>query len=218
MLRGIGHRLYGKPTSYEPVQRLPFGLYLKYLENPDGLRNEFNALQLVRRYTSVPVPRPLDLAIIPTESDNSFYSHDAYLLTSRISGIPLSECQGILSDKDGAEYVTQMQGYITQIRTIPKTDSPEYAICDSLGGACRDPRIRGATPVGPFVDEAAFSQVLRNPDEPSRRDHNIVFTHADLNFRNILVDRVTRPDGTRGWAVTGIVDWENSWFYPEYWD
>jgi thiamine kinase-like enzyme len=48
--------------------------------------------------------------------------------------------------------------------------------------------------------------------------HNIVFTHADLNLRNILVDQVVKSDGTRGWGIPGIVDWENSGYYPEYWD
>ena len=218
ILRKVGHRIYGRPNAYEPVQRLPFGLYLKYSGDPDGFRNEFNALQIVRRYTSVPVPQPLDLVIMPTESDDPFYSHDVYLLTSRVPGIPLSRCQDMLSDRDGAEFVAQMQEYLTQIRAIPKAVSLEHAICDTLGGSCRDPRISDGNPVGPFVDEAAFNQVLRNPDDPSRRGHKAVFTHADLNPRNILADRIIRPDGTRGWTVTGIVDWENSGYYPEYWD
>ncbi|TVY13908.1 hypothetical protein LARI1_G009029 [Lachnellula arida] len=218
MLQRVGYRLYGKPNAHELVQRLPFGLYLKYSGDPEAFRNEFNALKMVRQYTSVPVPRPLDLVLAPTKSDDPFYSHDAYLLTSRISGIPLARCHDMLSDEDGAEFVAQMQLYLAQIRAIPKVASPEYAICDTRGGACRDPRINDANPVGPFLDEAAFSQVLRNPDEPSRRGHEIVFTHGDLNSRNILVDRVVRPDGTRGWTVTGIVDWETSGYYPEYWD
>ncbi|TVY35184.1 hypothetical protein LOCC1_G008040 [Lachnellula occidentalis] len=218
ILQMVGHRLYGKPNAYEPVQRLPFGLYLKYSGDPDAFRNEFNALKMVRQYTSVPVPRPLDLVVTPTKSDDPFYSHDVYLLTSRVPGIPLARCHDMLSDEDGAEFVAQMQLYLAQIRAIPKLVCPEYAICDTLGGACRDPRIKDANPVGPFLDEAAFSQVLRNPDEPSRRGHEIVFTHGDLNSRNILVDQVVRPDGTRGWTVTGIVDWETSGYYPEYWD
>lgn len=161
MLRKLGHRCYGKHNKWESVQRLPFGLYLKYLGDPDGFRNEFNALQIVRRYTSVPVPRPLDLINIPTESNgDSFYPHDAYLITSRVPGIPLSCCQEMLTDEDGNEFVAQMQDYVTQIRAIPKAVSPEYAICNTLGGPCRDPRIDSARPVGPFLDEAAFSQVL----------------------------------------------------------
>ncbi|TVY37481.1 hypothetical protein LSUB1_G004491 [Lachnellula subtilissima] len=202
MLQKVGYHLYGKPNANELVQRLPFGLYLKYSGDPDVFCNEFNALKMVGQYTSVPVPRPLDLVIRPTKSNDPFYSHDAYLLTSRVPGIPLARCYDMLSDEDGAEFVARMQLYLTQIRAIPKVVSPEYAICDTLGGACRDPRIKDANPVGPFLDEATFSQVLRKPDESSRRGHEIV----------------RRPDGTRGWTVTGIVDWETSGYYPEYWD
>ncbi|KAK4142033.1 uncharacterized protein C8A04DRAFT_30437 [Dichotomopilus funicola] len=59
---------------------------------------------------------------------------------------------------------------------------------------------------------------MRFSDDPARRGHKIVFTHADLNARNILVDLVPLPDGTTGWRVTGIVDWETAGYYPEYWD
>jgi aminoglycoside phosphotransferase len=40
--------------------------------------------------------------------------------------------------------------------------------------------------------------------------HNIVFTHGDLNLRNILVDDAGR--------ITGIVDWESARWFPEYWE
>lgn len=219
ILQAVGEQLYGTPpNSFAQVQRLPFGLYLKYARDPEGFRNEFNALETVRRYTSIPVPWPLDIVAVPSKSRDPFYSHDAYLLTSRIPGFPLSNCMEMLSDTDTSEFVRQMQEYLTQLRAIPKTVSPGYAICNTLGGACRDPRIRSASPVGPFVNEEAFSQVLRHPNDPSRRGHRTVFTHADLNLRNILVDQVTKSDGTRGWGIGGIVDWETAGYYPEYWD
>jgi aminoglycoside phosphotransferase (APT) family kinase protein len=122
----------------------------------------------------------------------------------------------MLSDRDAFEFVVEMQDYLTQLRAIPKEVSPEFA--NTLGGACRDPRIRDGNPVGPFVDEEAFNQVLLHSDDSSRRGHNVVFTHADLNLQNILVDQVVKLDGTRGWKISGIVDWENSGYYPEYWD
>lgn len=215
MLQRLGQRLYGKSGS-SCVQRLPFGLYLKSLRDPDGIRNEYNALRLVRQYTSIPVARPIDLVSLPaagsTEPSDS-NDDDVYLITSQIPGRPLSDCHEMITDQDGIEFVTQMQGYLTQLRSIPKTVSPEFAICNTLGGACADPRIRDGNSVGPFVDEEAFSQLLRYPDSPSRRGHEIVFTHADLNYRNIMVDKFAN-----GWRVTGIVDWENAGYYPEYWD
>ncbi|KAI0899541.1 hypothetical protein F4806DRAFT_505856 [Annulohypoxylon nitens] len=81
-----------------------------------------------------------------------------------------------------------------------------------------DSRIRGGQKMGPFTDEASFSRLLRYPEDPARRGHKIVFTHADLNPRNILVDQTIQSDGSIGWSVTGIVDWEFAGFYPEYWD
>jgi thiamine kinase-like enzyme len=42
-----------------------------------------------------------------------------------------------------------------------------------------------------------------------RTDHEIFFTHADLNLRNILV-----KDG----RISAIVDWENAGWFPEYWE
>ncbi|KAK3294461.1 kinase-like domain-containing protein [Chaetomium fimeti] len=214
MLRKLGDLIYGAedPTFY--VRRLPFGLYLKYRGEADMARNEFNALQRIHRETTIPAPTPLD--IIPSGADSS------YLLMTRVPGAPLWRCESLFSDRDCAEIVIQLQDYVAQLRGLPKktTANPAdmAAICNTLGEACRDHRIRDAAPVGPFPDEAAFSQCVRFSDEPSRRGHAVVFTHADLNPRNILVGRFRRWDGSTGWRVTGVVDWETAGYYLEYWD
>lgn len=80
--------------------------------------------------------------------------------------------------------------------------------------------MRFGNPIGPFADEAAFDQVLRNPDDPARAGHRMSFTHADLNSRNILVDDVVQQGGSLpvGWRVTGIVDWEMAGYYSKYWE
>ncbi|KAI0424604.1 hypothetical protein F5Y09DRAFT_134498 [Xylaria sp. FL1042] len=219
LLRKLGQTLYGPPTDYSLTQRLPFGLYLKYKGLPAGYENEFKALQLVRQYTTVPVPKALDIAILRGQDDKTdAMSDDAYLLISRLPGIPLSDCHGVVPDRDLERIAAQMRKHLSQIRSVPNLVNRDAPICNALGEACRDPRIRGEKPVGPFPDEAAFSQMLRFPDEPSRRGHRIVFTHADLNPRNILVDEFTQKDGSKVWNVTGIVDWEFSGYYPEYWD
>lgn len=43
-----------------------------------------------------------------------------------------------------------------------------------------------------------------------------VFTHGDFKKTNIMVTR-DQEDG-RAWTVTGIIDWEDSGFYPEYYE
>lgn len=40
-------------------------------------------------------------------------------------------------------------------------------------------------------------------------EHESKFTHADLHLNNIFVD---------GGKLSGIIDWETSEFYPEYWE
>ncbi|KAI0843961.1 kinase-like domain-containing protein [Daldinia vernicosa] len=218
VLQKLGERLYGRPIGHSTVQRLPFGLYLKYNGEADDFRNEFNALKLVRQHTSIPVPEPLDVIVEQGDTNDPFSGPIPYLLMKRVPGLPLSRCQNVLSDRDIERIVNQLKDYVAQLRDIPRLTRLGMAICNTLGEACRDPRIQGANPVGPFADEAAFSQMLRFSDEPARRGHKIVFTHADLNPRNILVDQTVQSDGSIGWNVTGIVDWETAGYYPEYWD
>lgn len=144
---------------------------------------------MVRRYTTITVPQPLNLIPVPgpepvwlgpemvTKRNTEEY---AYLLTSRLPGVPLFRVNDMLSDRDTREFVTVMHDFITQLRAIPRTDGGKHAICNTLGEACRDHRILHADPMGPFVDEEAFSQFVANSDGPARRGHKIVFTHADL--------------------------------------
>lgn len=215
LLHKFGRLVYGEKHPY--VQQLPFGLYLKYHGQSAEARNEFNALRVVRQHTSIPTPSALDVVLGPKDPTESFIS-PAYLLTTRIRGLPLFRCLYVLSDQDFERIATQLKDYIAQLRDIPNPFPPNKAISNTLGEACRDTRIGGAKPVGPFADEAAFSQVVRFSDEPARRGHKIVFTHADLNPRNILVDQIIRSDGSTGWEVSGIVDWESAGNYPEYWE
>lgn len=228
-LRRVAQRFIAPECA--TVQRLPFGLYLKCAEYPASLRNEVNAMRLVQRYTTIPAPRPLDFVEGPVQKEedeglslgiglglglaDQEEKAEAYLLMNRLPGVPLSRAHEVLSDHDEAEITTQLQDYVTQLRAIPKTVNPDMAICDSLGGACRDTRILGGNAVGPFVDEAAFSAMLRSADDAARRGHRIYFTHADLNPRNILVEAT---DAGHGWRISGIVDWEMAGYYPEYWD
>ncbi|SPO01160.1 uncharacterized protein DNG_03907 [Cephalotrichum gorgonifer] len=48
----------------------------------------------------------------------------------------------------------------------------------------------------------AFSRRLRT-------GHRVVFTHADLAPRNIIV---------RDGKIVGLLDWEDAGWYPEYWE
>ncbi|KAF5635703.1 hypothetical protein F25303_8380 [Fusarium sp. NRRL 25303] len=65
---------------------------------------------------------------------------------------------------------------------------------------------------GPFIDEEEFNNILRTPALPDlfhSTGHDIVFTHSDINMRNILM---------HNGRISGIVDWENSGWFPDYWE
>ncbi|RMD39295.1 hypothetical protein DV735_g5830, partial [Chaetothyriales sp. CBS 134920] len=198
------------------VQQLPFGMYLKTtgIYWHQSLANEYGALQLIRRHTNIPVPRPLDIVSS---------SEDSYLLTSALPGVRLGMCIDSLSDSQVETLVQDLHECFAQLHAIPKDVAPKYAITNSLGKACYDYRIlaglkydesRGDT-VGPFVDEHEFNNLLRAKPLPNVQhnstEHRIVFTHADLNMRNVLVQQ-------HNGRLSGIVDWENSGWYPEYWE
>ncbi|KAF5976079.1 kinase-like domain-containing protein [Fusarium coicis] len=212
LLRKLGKCFYGKDGDAQ-VQRLPFGLYLKYNSNPDTLRNEYNALKDVEQKTAIPAPRVFDMV-----SQNNDEDDLSYLLMSRVPGTSLAICRDALSDQDYANLSVQLKDCVSQMRDIPKPANHDMAICNTSGEACRDPRIRDWSPIGPFPDEVSFSQNLRFSDEPSRRGHKIVFTHGDLNPRNIMIERVNISAGAKGWRLSGIIDWETAGYYPEYWD
>ncbi|KAH7252765.1 hypothetical protein BKA59DRAFT_526280 [Fusarium tricinctum] len=208
----IGNYFYRKDGN-AMVQRLPFGLYLKYNSDSATLRNEYNALKILEQQTSIPAPRALDI-VSQSTGENGF----SYLLITRVPGTTLAICLDALSDQGYATVCTQLKGCISQMRGISKPVNHSMAICNTLGEACRDPRIRDWAPIGPCPDEASFSQYLRFPDEPSRRGHNIVFTHGDLNPRNIMVERIRDSTGVGSWRLSGIINWETAGYYPDYWD
>ncbi|KAF5973627.1 ubiquitin interaction domain-containing protein [Fusarium bulbicola] len=212
LLRKLGSCFYGKDGNAQ-VQRLPFGLYLKYNSDSDTLRNEYNALKVLEQKTNIPAPLAFDIVSLSNNEDDL-----SYLLMSRVPGTPLAICRDSLSDQDYANLSVQLKGCVSQIRDIPKPANHDMVICNTLGEACRDPRIRDWSPIGPFADEASFSQNLRFSDEPSRRGHKIVFTHGDLNPRNIMMERISNSAGATGWRLSGIIDWETAGYYPDYWD
>jgi serine/threonine protein kinase len=89
---------------------------------------------------------------------------------------------------------------------------------------------------GPFENEAAFNDgLLRKlatmPDmappflkflkglfSEALRNHKTVFTHGDLQPKNIMVQRIGSKDDGNGSFTISLIDWETSGWYPEYWE
>lgn len=113
-----------------------------------------------------------------------------------------------------------MQRYLTQLRSISRHGTPKYEISNAIGGKHYDYRIIAAHDYdkergdffAPCTDEEDFNDILRTPALPDGFDstgHNIVFTHSDINMRNVLM---------HNGRISGIADRENSGWFSDYWE
>ncbi|GIK05064.1 hypothetical protein Aspvir_009163 [Aspergillus viridinutans] len=171
---------------------------------------EAEALCLVRRRTSVPVPIVLNAYAI---------DEVGFLVMERIPGIPLVRCWKGLTGDAKRSIVRQLQGFIQEWRQI---DGPLFGSVD--GGPCEDVFFKHSWDAkfrqyGPFSTRKEFNQgvvealcnarpygKLTRRDEPlaarilasDSQDERKVLTHGDLHQSNIMIkDNV----------ITGVIDW-----------
>jgi aminoglycoside phosphotransferase (APT) family kinase protein len=200
----VGRYLYGREIS-TLVQRLPFGLYLKYCKRSQ--ENEASALRMVERYTSTPAPLLVD---VYKDEGNTV------IIMTRVRGELLADVFHLMSYAERDQLADDLGSIVEQLRRIPN-HSP-YRFADTLGGPMVDHRVPGGI-FGPFHTEADFGNHLCHdvvdPDLKKAttmvhaREHRSVFTHSDLHPINILIE---------GGRLAGIVDWECAGFKPEYWE
>lgn len=212
VLWAIGRKIYGQTSS---VQKLPFGLCLKYLKDSEILTNEFEALDLVRKHISIQAPDPIDLVLL--SKGNTRQDTCGYILMTQLPGDPISRHIDMFSDHGISQLSLQLVEFVEQLRTLGERLSSEtprrLEISNITGGPIRNPRIQNGKPVGPFDNESAFSQLLSDPDSYAQCRHRIMLSHADLNSSNILVQEF---NGT--WQMSGIVGWGAAGYFPEYWE
>ncbi|OAA79785.1 Protein kinase-like domain protein [Akanthomyces lecanii RCEF 1005] len=112
-LKRFDEYLYGVTTGSNSVQKLPFGLFLKYSDDFERSENELNALRTVRRCTTIPVPKGLDLVSLVVESSddwgNATTTRQPYLLMTTLPGAPLSQCIDAIFDEDYQNIRQQLQ-------------------------------------------------------------------------------------------------------------
>jgi len=202
-------------TGSDRIFHLPFNLYLRKAEIGWAAKHraEFETLRLLKTHTQVPAPWGLDVI---QYRDNSF------LLMTGVNGEGLGRRLATLTDSQVDSIVLDLQQYTAEIRSIPRNISSEFQICNSLGSGILDWRISNSQrEMLRFQSEEAFNRYLTHGLAIAAEDkailskahsiqHKIVFAHADINMRNVLIDENGR--------ISGIVDWECAGWYPEYWE
>ncbi|OQD95230.1 hypothetical protein PENSOL_c021G04959 [Penicillium solitum] len=185
------------------VHRLPFGLYAKECTRSP---NEGQTLKLIERYTSIPAPLWVD----------EYQDAHRVLIMTAVSGQTLDVVFHRLSYSERKQLSKDLKNILSQLRSIP--NQTLYRFGDSHGGPLFDYRFPSGI-CGPFYQISEFNSFLVHKHVQNETRDNIatvharqyrsVFTHADLNPRNIIIDRG---------RLSGIVDWECAGFYPEYWE
>ncbi|KAJ3792828.1 kinase-like domain-containing protein [Lentinula aff. detonsa] len=192
------------------------------------LQREFEATQYARKHTKLPIPRVYDLF---TSKDNQV----AYLIMEYVPGEMLLRKWRFLSASQKHSIMVQVKDIITEMRSIRPQRSQRW-IGSFTGGPFLDFLIGGNDPYGSFDNETEFNNFhisqftsqaycevhsvrerLASIHREMPNDHDIVFTHGDINLRNILVDfNRDRPDDDV--HIVALVDWEQAGWRPAYWE
>lgn len=179
---------------------------------------EYTTLQYLRqRRPAIPIPDPLGLLRL----------NDIVLIfMSYQPGDTLTNVWPTLDKVQKASIQEQLNKILTDLRSLPFTPGTQLG---GIGGeGCKDVRrhLRRSDQPITTIDEfeqflfkgyrsggdafVSFMHELRPPASSCR----IVFTHGDLRPDNVTVEMA----GDHGYVVTGLIDWEYSGFYPEYYE
>lgn len=180
---------------------------------PDVRREEGNALILAASL-GVPVPRVHDIS---TSEDGSCTIRMDY-----VDGICLEDAWENMHDEDKKSIAQQLRRILAMMRSAqPSSSTPHIGACD---GPARDIRHITDYDGGPFQSEGDFNtfvllrvakgapHIINKILEEALRtlpEHRIVFSHADLSPRNIII---------RNSQIIALLDWEYAGWYPEYWE
>ncbi|UNI14719.1 hypothetical protein JDV02_001320 [Purpureocillium takamizusanense] len=138
-----------------------------------------------------------------------------------IDGQPLDQLWPDMCAAQRKDVALQLREIVDRMRSAAPPPPNLIGACD--GTEIRDTRLYFTYHSAPCRDEAGFNEFLLSSlykvtpplvweafTRRLRTDHRIVLSHCDLTPRNILVDK----DG----RIIGLVDWEDSGWYPEYWE
>lgn len=135
-----------------------------------------------------------------------------------------------LAHEDKLFIQRQLDDIFHRLRTMRQDDGHSFG--GISGEGAKDMRVNGCSMFKDITTAAAFSHLqffLRHYGSNSyikflrsllRHDNSSlygsVFTHGDIRTDNIMVK--WEPGDNGCWMVSGIIDWEDGGFYPEYYE
>ncbi|KAL4893410.1 kinase-like domain-containing protein [Aspergillus ambiguus] len=182
---------------------------------------EYTTLQYIRQHLpKFPSPEPLGLVRM---------SEISLIFMTHLPSTTLSDVWSSMTVSQKSSIKGQLGTLLMDLRSLP------YPSGAPLGGVqgegCKDIRRhlrRSNEPItvlsdfedfllnSPHSRGNVFAELIRQLSPPTQPPSSpaIVFTHGDLRPDNIMVDMANDEE----WTVTGLIDWEYSGFYPEYYE
>lgn len=164
---------------------------------------EAQTMQFIEKQTDIPVPHAT------SDGQNA-------IVMDYVDGCNLEECWPNMSHEGKRCIAEQMRSILQQLRGLKG---------DYIGAVNRGPAVdaRKSTRIGgPFDSEHDFNKFLldnmisstpllffESLQQTMRKDHELLFSHGDLNLHNIIV---------RDGRIVALLDWECAGWYPEYWE
>lgn len=207
----------GPSARCKMVFKFNAGIVLKAVRGMTDF-TEYTTLQYLRqRLPTIPIPEPLGLLRL---------NGIVLIFMSYQPGSTLTNVWPTLDKAQKRSIQEQLNKILTDLRSLPF--SPGTLLGGIGGEGCKDVRrhLRRNDQPTTTIDE--FEQFLfkghraggdvfvslMNELRPSASSCKVVFTHGDLRPDNIIVEMV----GDHNYIVTGLIDWEYSGFYPEYYE
>lgn len=206
----------GPSADYKMIFKCNASIVLKAVRDMTDF-TEYTTLRYLRqRLPTIPIPEPLGLLRL---------NGIVLIFMTYQPGSTLANVWPTLNKAQKISLQEQLNKILTDLRSLPF--SPGTLLGGIGGEGCKDIRrhLRRNDQPTTTVDEFeqflfkgyraggdAFVSLL-NELRPST-SCEIVFTHGDLRPDNITVEMV----GDHDYIVTGLIDWEYSGFYPEYYE
>ncbi|OAT01022.1 uncharacterized protein BDCG_16852 [Blastomyces dermatitidis ER-3] len=183
---------------------------------------EYTAMQyLAERAPDIPAPKPHGLIR---------FGPFRVIFMSYIPDMTLAQVWSSLSPKEKVSIQQQLDDIFRRLRTLRQEDG------NALGGVSGEgvkeyrvdecARWKDITTAREFSDlqfsachhgSKTYIKFLRSfLEDESATMRGSVFTHGDVRRENIMVKQ--DPYNNNAYVVTGIIDWEDSGFYPEYYE
>lgn len=188
---------------------------------------EAENMKFVACHSKVPVPKVHSHFVDPE-------TQKRYIIMDYVPGADLEKMLPSLTPTEKKTISKEIKDAVDELRRIP---APGY-----FGNLARTPYTDGVlsspddNPMisGPFNSQDEMNQgilvrlgqkesphyirLLRGMVDLTLKGHKSVFTHGDLQPKNVIVERKgLREDGSSNFKVT-LIDWNLSGWYPEFWD